>query len=141
MRVALFTNQNYSKSNYNYKPYAKMPSFGTARQKLPKEINDTFCFLRKKVAQMSEVPTKGETKTLTKEVFSADGEVAKVVVERKNKNWFLSFLFNNSKEGKTADVTHSTGDKTAMQALLKDAQTKKKFNEFLQENGITLGSI
>jgi len=53
----------------------------------------------------------------------------------------LSFIFDNTKEATKAEVTHSKGDKKAIQALLKDQETKKELNNFLTENGVTFNTF
>ena len=48
---------------------------------------------------------------------------------------------NQKKEATKAEVTHSKGDKKAIQALLKDQETKKELNNFLTENGVTFNTF
>ena len=138
MKVALFTN-HYLSSNYKYQTNKQaQPSFQGMTNKVPKEINDAFSILRKKVATL---PERGSNDVLTVKLIDRADEAACVTVERKRKNWLLSFIFDNTKEATKAEVTHSKGDKKAIQALLKDQETKKELNNFLTENGVTFNTF
>ena len=138
MKVALFTYSNYNKNNYNQAAYRNRPSFEGAREAMPGAIKDTFKYLRTEVPKIPELSLPGK---VAKEVISNADEVAAVVVEKKRKNWFLSFLFNNPKEGRKVDMTYTKGDKNAIESLLRDAKTQKALFDFLNENGIKFGSI
>ena len=137
MKVALFTHSNYNKGNYN-KTYMNRPAFCGAREAMPVVIKDTFKYLRTEVPKIPEMSVPGK---VAKEVISNADEVATVVVEKKRKNWFFSFFFNNPKEGKKVDMTYSKGDKNAIESLLRDTKTQKALFDFLNDNGIKFGSI
>ena len=82
MKVALFTNP-YLSSNYKYQTNKQaQPSFQGMTNKVPKEINDAFSILRKKVATL---PERGSNDVLTVKLIDRADEAACVTVERKRK--------------------------------------------------------
>lgn len=85
MKVALFTNP-YLSSNYKYQTNKQaQPSFQGMTNKVPKEINDAFSILRKKVATL---PERGSNDVLTVKLIDRADEAACVTVERKRKTGF-----------------------------------------------------
>ena len=131
MKIALFTNHYGTNKNSSTSFKA-----GTS-VKIPQQINDTFTKLRKEVEKISET----NNKMCSVPIIDKGDETAFVTIEHKAKNWILSFFFENLKEGTQAEMTHSKGDKTAIQALLRDRETKKELNRFLNENGIDFSAI
>lgn len=133
MKIALFTNPYQANNNFS----KSSPSFSGGSVKIPQQINDTFSKLRKEIANISD----NQKSVCSVPLIEKADETAKVTVEHKTKNWILSFFFENAKEGRQAEVTHSKGDKKAIQALLKDRETKKELNNFLNENGVDFSAI
>ena len=139
MKVALFTNSNYSinKRNKN-RTITHTPSFAGSSAKVPKEINAAFTFLRKQI----EAGMQGKSQNIfAVKKKKKNDEVALVMLEKRRKNWLLSFLSDNIKEGKKAEVTHYKGDKDTIELILKNPKTKMELNKFLSENGIQLGNL
>lgn len=83
MKVALFTNSNYSinKRNKN-RTITHTPSFAGSSAKVPKEINAAFTFLRKQI----EAGMQGKSQNIfAVPVVKKNDEVALVMLEKKKK--------------------------------------------------------
>lgn len=136
MKIALF-NQSLNILHHNSENKNNRNNTPSFARKIPAQISDTFTKLRKEVASASE----NKKKFFSVPVFENSQETAAVTVEQKAKNWFLSFFFSNTAQGRHAEVTHTKGKIFDIQEVLKKVDTKKAFDNFLKENGIDLSAM